>query len=218
MITQLRDARLRRRRDRRLAVPRRRLAARLADRGAAREPRLGGQAARAGRRLLSVRSPALPADPAPRCLLGTLPLELVLHTRRVRPLAAAARRSLAPVVVVFGGWDVLAIRAALVALRPGLPRRRHAARPAAARGAAVLPRRSRPAPCSPSRRCGRGGRLADRRRGDAVSYTLVAVVHRRVLARGRCSTVVVRCGTTLLLRRKGVLDGVRDRAGRSSWS
>jgi lycopene cyclase domain-containing protein len=42
------------------------------------------------------------------CLLGTLPLEFVLHTRVyaqwVRLLA-----TLVPVVVIFGGWDVLAI-------------------------------------------------------------------------------------------------------------
>ena len=44
------------------------------------------------------------------CLLGTLPLELVLHVR----VYARWRRlllTLAPVVVVFTVWDVLAIRA-----------------------------------------------------------------------------------------------------------
>ena len=44
------------------------------------------------------------------CLLGTLPLELVLHTRvytRWRRLLLA----LLPVLVVFVTWDVLAIRA-----------------------------------------------------------------------------------------------------------
>ena len=44
------------------------------------------------------------------CLLGTLPLELVLHTRvygRPRRLLL----TLLPVVAVFVGWDVLAIRA-----------------------------------------------------------------------------------------------------------
>lgn len=44
------------------------------------------------------------------CLLGTLPLELVLHTRvygRPRRLLL----TLVPVVAVFVGWDVLAIRA-----------------------------------------------------------------------------------------------------------
>lgn len=44
------------------------------------------------------------------CLLGTLPLEFVLHTR----VYARWRRALiaiVPVVVVFGGWDLLAIRA-----------------------------------------------------------------------------------------------------------
>lgn len=43
------------------------------------------------------------------CLLGTLPLELVLGARvyaQWRRLAFA----LLPVVVIFGGWDVLAIR------------------------------------------------------------------------------------------------------------
>lgn len=42
------------------------------------------------------------------CLLGTLPLEFVLHTNvyaRWRRLAL----TLLPVVLVFGGWDVLAI-------------------------------------------------------------------------------------------------------------
>ncbi len=42
------------------------------------------------------------------CVLGTLPLELVLHTR----VYARWRRllvTLAPVVVVFGAWDLLAI-------------------------------------------------------------------------------------------------------------
>ena len=44
------------------------------------------------------------------CVLGTLPLELVLGTRvyaRWRPLVGAVL----PVAVVFGVWDVLAIRA-----------------------------------------------------------------------------------------------------------
>ena len=44
------------------------------------------------------------------CLVGTLPLELVLHTRvygRPRRLLL----TLLPVVAVFVGWDVLAIRA-----------------------------------------------------------------------------------------------------------
>ncbi len=43
------------------------------------------------------------------CVLGTLPLELVLHTR----VYAQWRRLLAvlvAVIVVFGAWDVLAIR------------------------------------------------------------------------------------------------------------
>ena len=42
------------------------------------------------------------------CLVGTLPLELVLHVRvyaRWRQLLA----TLVPVVVVFGAWDLLAI-------------------------------------------------------------------------------------------------------------
>lgn len=42
------------------------------------------------------------------CIVGTLPLEFVLHTRvyaRWRRLLAV----LAAVVVVFGGWDVIAI-------------------------------------------------------------------------------------------------------------
>ena len=42
------------------------------------------------------------------CILGTLPLEFVLHTavyRRWRRLLA----TLAPVVVVFGGWDLYAV-------------------------------------------------------------------------------------------------------------
>ena len=42
------------------------------------------------------------------CVLGTLPLEFVLHTRvyaRWRRLALA----LLPAVVVFGGWDLAAI-------------------------------------------------------------------------------------------------------------
>lgn len=44
------------------------------------------------------------------CLLGTLPLELVLHTRVYgRPLRLLL--TLLPVVVVFSAWDVLAIRA-----------------------------------------------------------------------------------------------------------
>ncbi|MBN9618806.1 MAG: lycopene cyclase domain-containing protein [Actinobacteria bacterium] len=44
------------------------------------------------------------------CLVGTLPLEFVLHTRvyaRWRRLLVA----LLPVVVVFGAWDVAAIHA-----------------------------------------------------------------------------------------------------------
>lgn len=44
------------------------------------------------------------------CLLGTLPLELLLHTR----VYAQPRRlllTLVPVVAVFVTWDVLAIRA-----------------------------------------------------------------------------------------------------------
>ena len=44
------------------------------------------------------------------CLIGTAPLEVVLHTR----VYARWRRlllTLAPVVVVFTAWDVLAIRA-----------------------------------------------------------------------------------------------------------
>jgi lycopene cyclase domain-containing protein len=44
------------------------------------------------------------------CVLGTLPLEFVLHTR----VYARWRRlivTLVPVVVVFGGWDVAAIAA-----------------------------------------------------------------------------------------------------------
>jgi lycopene cyclase domain-containing protein len=44
------------------------------------------------------------------CLLGTLPLELVLHVgvyRQWRRLLL----TLAPVVTVFLGWDVLAVRA-----------------------------------------------------------------------------------------------------------
>jgi lycopene cyclase domain-containing protein len=44
------------------------------------------------------------------CIIGTLPLELVLHTRvyaRWRRLLTA----LVPVVVGFGAWDVLEIRA-----------------------------------------------------------------------------------------------------------
>jgi lycopene cyclase domain-containing protein len=42
------------------------------------------------------------------CLIGTLPLEIWLHTRvyaRWRRLAA----TLLPVVILFGGWDLLAI-------------------------------------------------------------------------------------------------------------
>ncbi|MGH3264701.1 MAG: lycopene cyclase domain-containing protein [Trebonia sp.] len=42
------------------------------------------------------------------CVLGTLPLEICLHTRvyaRWRRLAAAVL----PVLVVFGSWDVIAI-------------------------------------------------------------------------------------------------------------
>jgi lycopene cyclase domain-containing protein len=44
------------------------------------------------------------------CVLGTLPLEFVLHTRvyaRWRRLLAA----LVPVVVIFGAWDIAAIHA-----------------------------------------------------------------------------------------------------------
>lgn len=43
------------------------------------------------------------------CVLGTLPLEVVLHTH----VYAQWRRllvALVPVLVVFGGWDVLAIQ------------------------------------------------------------------------------------------------------------
>ena len=43
------------------------------------------------------------------CVLGTLPLEFVLHTG----VYAQWRRllvALVPVVIVFGGWDLLAIR------------------------------------------------------------------------------------------------------------
>ena len=44
------------------------------------------------------------------CLVGTLPLELVLHTRVYgRPLRLLL--TLVPVVTVFTVWDVLAIRA-----------------------------------------------------------------------------------------------------------
>ena len=44
------------------------------------------------------------------CLIGTLPLELVLHTRvYARPLRLLL--ALLPVVAVFVVWDVLAIRA-----------------------------------------------------------------------------------------------------------
>lgn len=44
------------------------------------------------------------------CLLGTLPLELVLHTRVYgRPVRLLL--TLLPVVAVFSAWDVLAIRA-----------------------------------------------------------------------------------------------------------
>ncbi|MDP9497466.1 MAG: lycopene cyclase domain-containing protein [Actinomycetota bacterium] len=44
------------------------------------------------------------------CLLGTLPLEIVLRTRvYARPLRLAL--TLLPVLVVFVAWDVLAIRA-----------------------------------------------------------------------------------------------------------
>jgi lycopene cyclase domain-containing protein len=45
------------------------------------------------------------------CLVGTAPLEVVLHTRvyaRWPRLAA----TLVPVVLIFGAWDVAAIRAA----------------------------------------------------------------------------------------------------------
>jgi lycopene cyclase domain-containing protein len=44
------------------------------------------------------------------CLIGTMPLEIVLHTRvyaRWPRLVA----TLVPVVLVFGGWDVAAIHA-----------------------------------------------------------------------------------------------------------
>ena len=44
------------------------------------------------------------------CVLGTLPLEFVLHTRvyaRWRRLSIA----LGPVVVIFGAWDIAAIHA-----------------------------------------------------------------------------------------------------------
>ncbi len=42
------------------------------------------------------------------CLVGTLPLELVLHTR-VYARASRLLVALVPVVIVFGAWDVLAI-------------------------------------------------------------------------------------------------------------
>jgi lycopene cyclase domain-containing protein len=44
------------------------------------------------------------------CVVGTLPLEFVLHTRvyaRWRRLAVA----LVPIVVIFSSWDIVAIRA-----------------------------------------------------------------------------------------------------------
>ena len=44
------------------------------------------------------------------CLVGTLPLELVLHTR-VYGRPGRLLLTLLPVVAVFVGWDVLAIRA-----------------------------------------------------------------------------------------------------------
>lgn len=52
------------------------------------------------------------------CVLGTLPLEFVLHTRvyaRWRQLLAAV----VPVLVLFGVWDVLAIRAGWWSYDPG---------------------------------------------------------------------------------------------------
>ncbi len=42
------------------------------------------------------------------CLLGTLPLEFVLHTR-VYARWTVLLATLVPVVVVFGAWDLLAI-------------------------------------------------------------------------------------------------------------
>lgn len=42
------------------------------------------------------------------CLIGTLPLEFVLHTR-VYAQWLRLLGALVPVVVVFGGWDLLAI-------------------------------------------------------------------------------------------------------------
>ncbi len=44
------------------------------------------------------------------CLLGTLPLEFVLHTR-VYAQWPRLLASVLPVATVFGAWDVLAIRA-----------------------------------------------------------------------------------------------------------
>ena len=52
------------------------------------------------------------------CLLGTLPLELVLRTRVYgRPLRLLL--TLLPVLVVFVVWDVLAIRRRALDVRPG---------------------------------------------------------------------------------------------------
>jgi lycopene cyclase domain-containing protein len=42
------------------------------------------------------------------CVLGTLPLEFVLHTR-VYAQWTRLIATLVPVVVIFGGWDLLAI-------------------------------------------------------------------------------------------------------------
>ena len=44
------------------------------------------------------------------CLVGTAPLECLLHTRVYARWARLAA-TLVPVVVVFGGWDVAAIHA-----------------------------------------------------------------------------------------------------------
>jgi lycopene cyclase domain-containing protein len=52
------------------------------------------------------------------CVIGTLPLEFVLHTRvyaRWRRLSVA----LVPVVVIFSAWDMLAIRAGWWHYDPG---------------------------------------------------------------------------------------------------
>jgi lycopene cyclase domain-containing protein len=58
------------------------------------------------------------------CLVGTAPLELLLHTR----VYARRRRlllTLLPVFVVFTVWDVLAIRAGHWAYDPGQTTRLH---------------------------------------------------------------------------------------------